>query len=169
MIAFLEPLSRLPGVEFVMLVSHDGVPIAHASAAGEAVRDESLAALAAAWLNDVGQAVAPLGWHAPERICLRAARGTLVLRHSESASLVVCLGRETSPEDVRLSMDGTLARIERARHSRSRASTAAEPEHGPSTPDEAAHPAPAIPYRADSPPVEEVLRRASHPDQPPGN
>lgn len=168
MIAFLEPLSRLPGVEFVLLVSHDGVPIAHASASSETVRDESLAALAAAWLNDVGQAVAPLGWHAPERICLRAARGTLVLRHSESACLVVCLGRETSPEDVRLSMDGTLARIERARHSRSQAPEVLAPSF-PSTPGAAAEPPAAIPYRTDSLPAEEGLRPASNPGHSPGN
>ena len=28
MIPILEPLSRLPGVQVVMLISHDGVPIA---------------------------------------------------------------------------------------------------------------------------------------------
>jgi len=155
-IALLEPLARLPGVEFVLLISHDGVPIAHVHRSSEAPHEESLAALAAAWLNDIGQAVAPLGWHAPGRACLRAARGTLVLRRSESASLVVCLGRETSPEDVRLSMDGTLARIERARHGRA---------HAERTP---APPAP-IPYRQGSAPVEEDLSPASRPGHPPGN
>jgi predicted regulator of Ras-like GTPase activity (Roadblock/LC7/MglB family) len=167
-IAFLEPLSRLPGVEFVLLISHDGVPIAHASVSGDSGRDDGLAALAASWLNDVGQAVAPLGWHAPERICLRAARGTLVLRHSESACLVVCLGRETSPEDVRLSMDGTLARIERARHSRrqpSGSSTAVQPSGSV----EALDPPAPIPYRTDALPAEEGLRPASNPGHSPGN
>ena len=115
----------------------------------------------------MGQAVAPLGWRAPERICLRAARGTLVLRRSESASLVVCLGREASPEDVRLPMDGTLARIERARTGRAQpgvasaqASLAAAAPREPDAP---------IPYRDDSPPAEEGLRPAAHPDHPPGN
>ncbi len=167
MIAFLESLSRLPGVEFVLLISNDGVPIAHAGGTDESAREESLAALAASWLNDVGQAVAPLGWHAPERICLRAARGTLVLRHSPSASLVVCLGRETSPEDVRLPMDGTLARIERARTGRTHM------ENAPPTPSHVAVSAPApdapIPYREDSPPVEEGVHPAAHPEHPPGN
>lgn len=153
MIALLEPLARLPGVEFVLLISHDGVPIAHVHRSAEPIHEESLAALAAAWLNDIGAAVAPLGWHAPVRAYLRAARGTLVLRRSESACLVVCLGRETSPEDVRLSMDGVLARIERAKHSR-----AATPQP----------PAP-IPYRQGSAPVEEDLSPASRPGHPPGN
>jgi predicted regulator of Ras-like GTPase activity (Roadblock/LC7/MglB family) len=127
-IAILEPLSRLPGVELVMLIAHDGVPIASAGRAvspadGAATpenqvslndRQDGLAALSASWLNELSQAVAPLSWNAPERVCLRAARGTLVLRRAESAVLVVLLSREASPEDVRLSMDGTLARIERS-------------------------------------------------------
>ncbi len=167
MIAFLESLSRLPGVEFVLLISHDGVPIAHAGGTSESAHEESLAALAAAWLNDVGAAVAPLGWRAPERMCLRAARGTLVLRHSPSASLVVLLGREAAPEDVRLSMDGTLARIERARTGRASASVASHaPDQGVVT---AGEPEAPIPYREDSPPVEEGVHPAAHPDHPPGN
>lgn len=155
MIAYLESLGRLPGVEFVLLISHDGVPIAHVSRSADPIHEESLAALAAAWLNDIGAAVAPLGWHAPVRACLRAARGTLVVRRSESACLVVCLGRETSPEDVRLSMDGALARIERARHGRSTAHQA--PVHQPPAP---------IPYRQGSAPAEEDLSPTS---RPPGN
>ena len=167
MIAFLEPLARLPGVEFVILVSHDGVPIAHVSGNGETVSDESLAALAASWLNDVGQAVAPLGWHSPERICLRAARGTLVLRHSPSACLVVCLGRETAPEDVRLSMDGTLARIERARTGRSRQEPAAA---APSDASAASEPPTApIPYRTDTSSTEEGVSPAPNAGHSPGN
>jgi len=153
-IALLEPLARMPGVEFVLLISHDGVPIAHVHRAADPIHEDSLAALAAAWLNDIGAAVAPLGWHAPVRACLRAARGTLVLRRSESACLVVCLGRETSPEDVRLSMDGTLARIERAKHGRGQAASLP--------------PAP-IPYRQGSTPVEEGLSPTSRSGQPPGN
>lgn len=165
MITFLESLSRLPGVEFVLLISHDGVPIAHAQGTSESPHEESLAALTAAWLNDVGHAVAPLGWHAPERACLRGARGTLVLRRSESACLVVCLGRETSPEDVRLSMDGTLSRIERARQGRDKSALSS----GQMPDGMSIDPPPAIPYRNDPASVEEGLRPASHPGHPPGN
>ena len=157
MISLLEPLARMPGVEFVLLLSHDGVPIAHVTHAADAIHEESLAALAAAWLNDISAAVAPLGWHAPVRACLRAARGTLVLRRSESACLVVCLGRETSPEDVRLPMDGALVRIERAKHGRGR--------HAGAT----SQPAAPIPYRQGPTPAEEGMSPASHPGHPPGN
>jgi predicted regulator of Ras-like GTPase activity (Roadblock/LC7/MglB family) len=160
-IALLEPLARMPGVEFVLLISHDGVPIAHVHHSAEPIHEESLAALAAAWLNDIGAAVAPLGWHSPVRACLRAARGTLVLRRSESACLVVCLGRETSPEDVRLPMDGALVRIERAKHGRGQADRNAS--GGASKP-----PAP-IPYRQGSAPAEEGMSPASRPEHPPGN
>ena len=164
MIAFIEPLARLPGVEFVLLISHDGVPIAHVHGSSDAVHEESLAALAAAWLNEIGQAVAPLGWHSPERACLRGARGTLVIRRSESACLVVCLGRETSPEDVRLSMDGTLARLERARQGRATAAERAAPGG------EQAHPSQGpIPYRQGSAPVEEDVSPASRRGHPRGN
>ena len=158
MIALLEPLARMPGVEFVLLISHDGVPIAHVRSNGDSTHEESLAALAAAWLNDIRQSVAPLGWHVPERACLRAARGTLVLRRSESACLVVCLGREASPEDVRLSMDGTLARIERGRLARTSGLA-----------DTASHPQAPIPSRRDSTPAEEGLSPTSRPGHPPGN
>jgi predicted regulator of Ras-like GTPase activity (Roadblock/LC7/MglB family) len=163
-IAFLEPLSRLPGVEFVLLISHDGVPIAHAGS-GDASREDSIAALAASWLNDITAAVAPLTWNAPERICLRAARGTLVLRRSESACLVVLLGREASPEDVRLSMDGALARIERARHGRAEAA-AAQAGGAAGAVSESSGP---IPYRRAPSTSEEGLRPASRPGHSPGN
>lgn len=164
MIAFLEPLARLPGVDFVLLISHDGVPIAHAGG-GDASREDSIAALAASWLNDLSAAVAPLTWNAPERICLRAARGTLVLRRSESACLVVLLGREAAPEDVRLSMDGTLARIERARHGRAEAATTQSSGASATAPE----PSGPIPYRAAPSTSEEGLRPASRPGQSPGN
>ena len=166
MIAFLETLARLPGVEYVLLISYDGVPIAHAAGNAESPRDESLAALAASWLNDVTMAVAPLTWNAPERVCLRAARGTLVVRRSPSACLVVLLGRETSPEDVRLPMDGTLARIERARQGRARA---AETPSVREEPDPTPDPQGPIPSRLSSSTVEEDVRPAKQPGTPPGN
>lgn len=164
MISFLESLSRLPGVEYVLLISHDGVPIAHAAGTSEGAREESFAALTASWLNDVSHAIAPLGWHTPERVCLRGARGTLVLRRSESACLVVQLGREAAPEDVRLSMDGTLARIERARHGRTRTSeVTAPPAPAPAaTGPDASAPGP-IPSRTGSSAAEEGIHPASRP------
>lgn len=164
MIAFLESLSRLPGVEFVLLISHDGVPIAHARGCSESAYEESLAALTSQWLNDLRQYVAPLGWHAPERAFLRGARGTLVLRSSESACLVVVLGRESAPEDVRLSMDSVLARIERARHGRSQS----PPGRGVGPPT-ASEPQSAIPSRASGTSAEESLQQEPHSGHSPSN
>lgn len=166
MIPFIEPLSRLPGVEFVLLFSHDGVPIAHATGTNETPQGEGLAALAGSWLNDITFAVAPLGWHTPERACLRGTRGTIVLRRSESACLVVCLRREASPEDVRLPMDGALSRIERARQGRSK--SAAENAGGFPSPSGEPRPEPpaAIPSRGDPASVEEGVRQATNPGHP---
>ena len=155
MIAFLESLSRLPGVEFALLISHDGVPIAHARGCSESPYEESLAALTSQWLNDLRQFVAPLGWHAPERAFLRGARGTLVLRSSESACLVVVLGRDAAPEDVRLSMDSVLARIERARHGRNQVAPGQEVLP-------ASEPPSAFPSRGEHAPVEESLQPEPH-------
>jgi predicted regulator of Ras-like GTPase activity (Roadblock/LC7/MglB family) len=160
-IAFLESLSRLPGVEFVLLISHDGVPIAHARGCSESAYEESLAALTSQWLNDLRHHVAPLGWHAPERAFLRGARGTLVLRGSESACLVVVLGREAAPEDVRLSMDSVLARIERARHGRSQVALGSLVG--------SAEPLPAIPSGRDGAATEESLQPDPHRGHSPSN
>jgi predicted regulator of Ras-like GTPase activity (Roadblock/LC7/MglB family) len=121
----LEPLTVLPGVQFVMLATGDGVPIAvpghDLTDNGEDVDPEAppafqadvLAAVAADWIEETARAVAPLGWHPPERVALRAARGTLVLRRAGEAVLVVLLGDGLRPEDVFLAMDGTVARIQR--------------------------------------------------------
>jgi predicted regulator of Ras-like GTPase activity (Roadblock/LC7/MglB family) len=161
-ISYLQSLAGIPGVEYVLLVSHDGVPIAHAGGHGEGEREQSLAALAASWLNDISMAVAPLTWAAPRRVCLRAARGTLVLRRSDSACLVVVLGRDAAPEDVRLPMDGVLARVERARTSRKSPSSARDAS-GASTP-----PAGPIASRTAPAPVEEDLPPAPHRGDSPG-
>ena len=168
MIPFIEPLSRLPGVEFVLLFSHDGVPIAHANGTSETPHEESLAALTGSWLNDIAFAVAPLGWHSPERACLRGTRGTIVLRRSESACLVVRLRREASPEDVRLPMDGALSRIERARQGRSKNAASAASELSSSSTESSTEPPAPIPSRRDPAAVEEGLRPATNPGPPSG-
>ena len=122
MIDLLEPLAETPGVELAMLCAQDGVPIASCGrVSGQAVdtevggmsKDDGLAAMTAAWVNELAEAVAPLSWNAPTRVSLRGARGILVLQRMETAILVVLLSRGLSPEDVRLSMDATIARIER--------------------------------------------------------
>jgi len=134
MIAMLEPLAELPGVELVMLVTHDGVPVAvpgRAAKEGDEEnnlvlgKEDGIAACAVGWLNELAYAVAPLSWGDPGRVVLRCARGVLVMRRARSAVLMVLLSRGLSPEDVRLSMDGTVARIERSLRGMGRESTSA--------------------------------------------
>jgi predicted regulator of Ras-like GTPase activity (Roadblock/LC7/MglB family) len=122
----LEPLGLVPGVRIAVLVSPDGVPVvvrgrepaaaADAEGVDRALRDEnpdSLAALAIGWLSTLARSVAPLSWEPPRRVVLRAARGTLVMTHAPGAVLLVVLERGTSPEDLRLPMDGAVARMQR--------------------------------------------------------
>jgi predicted regulator of Ras-like GTPase activity (Roadblock/LC7/MglB family) len=164
MIEMLEPLAELPGVELVMLVTHDGVPVAvpgRAAKEGEAEannlvvgKEDGIAACAVGWLNELSHAVAPLSWGDPVRVVLRCARGILVMRRARSAVLMVLLSRGLSPEDVRLSMDGTVARIERSLRGMGRENTtadagssAAESKQSPITSD----PPGPIPSRTDYP------------------
>ena len=133
----IEMLAELPGVRHVMLVGDDGVPVASSGegatsahfATGEAPADgeltaeeyvgselgteDVLAALATAFLTDLSLAVGQMSWKAPHRVVLRAARGTLVLQSMRGAVLLVLLARGLGAEELRLSMDGTIARIER--------------------------------------------------------
>lgn len=132
MMEALEPLAELPGVRLVMLVTLDGVPVAVPGVAevgepGQAAGDmgfhgknDALAAIASGWLAELTQAVAPLSWSAPKRIVMKAARGTLVMQKTKSAILVLIIARGMAPEEVRLSMDGTIARIERSLRSMGR-------------------------------------------------
>jgi len=132
MIAMLEPLAELPGVELVMLVTHDGVPVAVPGRGAEEEnnlvvgKEDGIGACAVGWLNELSHAVAPLSWGDPCRVVLRCARGVLVMRRARSAVLMVLLSRGLSPEDVRLSMDGTVARIERSLRSMGRENTTAD-------------------------------------------
>ncbi len=141
MIEALEPLAELPGVQLVMLVTHDGVPIAvpgrkagpsPAEVLEATNKEEGLAALAVGWLKELAAAVAPLSWDEPRRIVLRCARGVLVVSQARSAVLVVLLARGSSAEDVRLAVDGTIARIERNLRGMGRESSAsASSKHPP--------------------------------------
>ncbi|MEW6071906.1 MAG: roadblock/LC7 domain-containing protein [Planctomycetota bacterium] len=124
----LEMLAALPGVRHVMLVTADGVPAAFAGRsrgggarleleAGDELAslgaEDALAALATGLVSELGLAVGPMSWNSPQRMVLRAARGTLALQALRGAVLVVLLERGMRAEEMRLSMDGTIARIER--------------------------------------------------------
>lgn len=151
MIDALSTLSDLPGVRFVLLTSLDGVPIASPDGSGGASEaglgsEDALAALTAVWLSEVGRQSSQVSWNEPRRAVLRAARGTLILQRLKNAVLLVLLARGTEPEDVRLAMEGTAARIDRSVRSMGRTTEA--PAANPSgsqagTPSEPRSPLPA--------------------------
>jgi predicted regulator of Ras-like GTPase activity (Roadblock/LC7/MglB family) len=130
-IQVLEPLAELPGVQLVMLVTADGVPIAvpgrqasreERDALADSCREDVLAALSVGWFREIGSAVAPLSWDEPVRATLVGTRGVLIVSQARNSLLVVLLSRGTSPEDVQIAIDGTIRRIER----NARGSAAAE-------------------------------------------
>lgn len=139
----LEPLANIPGVRMALLVSHDGVPVVVRGRDGDdggvdlsAQSGESLAALASGWLNGITRSLAPQSWDAPQRVVLRAARGTLVMLAAPGAVLLVQLARGASSEDLRLPMESAVARMQRVlRESRPNAATGdAEEEVGSALP-----------------------------------
>lgn len=114
----LEPLTRIPGISLACVISKDGVLVASYNGdetVDGACTDEvnSFAALAAGWLGEMHRAVGPLAWDVPRRVVLRATRGALVLHQGPGAMLVVVLEHGTSPEDVRVPMEGAVARMHR--------------------------------------------------------
>ena len=118
----LEPLTAIPGVRVAVLVSPDGVPVivrGKASGGGQEsprVLEESadsLAGLAAGWLQGLTSSIAPLGWSAPTRVVMRAARGTLVMLHAPDSVLLVVLDLGGSAEELRLPMEAAVARMNR--------------------------------------------------------
>lgn len=127
MIAALTPLTELPGVQLVMFVSEDGVPIAVPGRAadpadamsevdgGGASREEAIAAVATGWLREIREAVGQASLREPQRVVLRGARGALVMQRARGAVLLLLLGRGLAPEEVRLPMDATVARLNRSR------------------------------------------------------
>lgn len=139
----LEPLALIPGVRMALLVSHDGVPVVVRGRGSDdggvdlsAQSGESLAALAAGWLNGITRSLAPQSWDAPQRVVLRAARGTLIMLAAPGAVLLVQLARGASSEDLRLPMESAVARMQRVlRESRPHAAlSGAEEEVGSALP-----------------------------------
>jgi len=131
----LEPLSAIPGVRVAVLVTSDGVPVvvrgrSSEQRPGEEIDGgaESLAALASGWLNALTRAVAPLSWTAPERVVLRATRGTIVMLQAPGSVLLALLDGGTRAEDLRLPMQGAVARIQRLLRWSQQASQAEAPE-----------------------------------------
>jgi predicted regulator of Ras-like GTPase activity (Roadblock/LC7/MglB family) len=148
----LEPLASLPGVRLVILVAPDGVPVVVRGKAATSDSEErtfleentdSLSGLAANWVHGLTASIAPLGWNAPWRVVMRAARGTLVMINAPSSMLALVLDPGGSAEVLRLPMEGAVARMQRIlRTGGSRASR-----------DEVEEPGQALPSPDVSPPV----------------
>jgi predicted regulator of Ras-like GTPase activity (Roadblock/LC7/MglB family) len=129
----IEPLTRIPGVRTAALLSKDGVLIAmhrssdaspggaklpsrsgDAAPAGDASLDpNALAGLATGWISEISRAVAPLSWQPPTHIVLRAARGTMIIADAPGAVLCIVLESGMQPEELRLPMEVTVARMQR--------------------------------------------------------
>ncbi|MCK6448193.1 MAG: roadblock/LC7 domain-containing protein [Planctomycetes bacterium] len=119
MIEVLDPLSKIAGVRLALLVAPDGVPVcvrgkhAQENQAGTGEDTDSLSALATGWLSDLSRSVAPLSWNPPQRVVLRAARGTLVMLAVPGAVLLAICDRGVSADELRLPMEGAVARMQR--------------------------------------------------------
>ncbi len=120
----LDPLLRIPGVRCVVLGTPDGVPIASggdvnlAAAAAELDADtgrgaEAVCGLCAGWLASLAPSLGLVAWDLPQRIVLRAARGTIVVRRNSNALLIAMLDPGAQAEDLRLPMEGAIARLNR--------------------------------------------------------
>lgn len=135
----IEPLTRIPGVRTAALVTTDGVLMAmHTSAhnsrgaleapsaensdpaekserssSDAALDPHALAGLATSWLSEIGRAVTALSWQAPRHLVLRAARGTMIVCEAPGAILCVVLESGMQPEELRLPMGVTIARLQR--------------------------------------------------------
>ena len=167
---FIEPLADLPGVDLALLFGPDGVPITFARPTGRSTRlprvdgqaasvsrEEAVSALAGGWANELAMATAPLTWGPPQRVVLRCARGTLVMRRLRGAVLAVLLARGVAPEDVRLPMDGATARIERGLRTRaSRPRPEEEEPPGPIPSQNDVRPDPELAETSDTPLTEEL-------------
>ena len=138
MIEIIEPLAQHPGVRVAALVTHDGMPVAipgrdlgpDEGVGGDPevpfTDGEALSALSVGLLDELGRGMNLISGGVPERVVLKAARGTLIMQQAAGAVLVVVLKDGLNPEDLRLPMDGAAARIQRSLRSM-RAETPAEP------------------------------------------
>jgi predicted regulator of Ras-like GTPase activity (Roadblock/LC7/MglB family) len=122
----LEPLALVAGVRMTAVIGIDGVPVAsmpgcrmrgeRRSATASLDDDEGLhsfSALASGWMADLTRALGQLAWNAPDRAVLVATHGALVLQRGPGAFLLVVLEHGTSPEELRVPMEGALGRMRR--------------------------------------------------------
>jgi predicted regulator of Ras-like GTPase activity (Roadblock/LC7/MglB family) len=113
----LDPLVRIPGVRCALISTADGVPIASRGAldaTSNKESDDALAGLVAGWLSSLGPSLGLVSWDLPQRIVLHAARGTLIVRRTSNAILLVVLELGSSAEELRLPLEAALNRLQRA-------------------------------------------------------
>lgn len=119
----LLPLAKIPGVRMAALISEDGVPIA-STRGMHATNDETMpldrddelnafTALASGWHGDLRRAASRLSWNPPRRMVLRATKNELVLLQAPTAVVLVVLERGVAAEELRVPMEGALARMQR--------------------------------------------------------
>lgn len=123
MIEVLDPMVRIPGVRLAALITLDGVPVAVRTARRGAVSGagdlhleddpDSVCGLARSWFDDLTRTGGLLTWGSPARMVLRAARGTVVMQAAPNGVLLAVLERGASPEELRLPMEGAVARVQR--------------------------------------------------------
>ncbi len=133
--AILEPLAMIPGVRMTALISEDGVPIVTARGAGRSQENEdpqnidhddvlnSFTAMAAGWLGEISRAVGQLSWSSPTRVVLKATQGEMVLQKAPGAVVLVVLERGVTAEELRVPMEGAIARMHRVLRNISQART----------------------------------------------
>lgn len=139
----LEPLTLIPGVRLAAMVSQDGVPIAllegnRSKANPAAERDllsikhdfHAYSGLAAGWLGEVKRCIAPLSWDTPRRVVLRGTRGTLVLHVGPGAVVLVVLEHGVGAEELRVPMEGAIARMQRHLRTMSNSPGGESPQQG---------------------------------------
>ena len=126
----LHPLALVPGVRMAAMISPDGVPIAVMKSGTASTQPEedqegqspsiddddalnAFTALAAGLLGDIHRCVGQLAWNSPHRVVMRATQGALVLLQGPGAVLLTVLEHGTTPEEVRIPMEGAVARMQR--------------------------------------------------------
>jgi predicted regulator of Ras-like GTPase activity (Roadblock/LC7/MglB family) len=134
----LDPLCAIPGVRCVVLATPDGVPIARRGELESVTGDDdarkdaddgsAVAGLVTGWLNALTPSLGLVSWETPQRVVLRASRGTLVVRRAPNAILIVVLEPGVRAEELRLPLEGAVNRLHRiARGPRLAAPVAALP------------------------------------------
>jgi predicted regulator of Ras-like GTPase activity (Roadblock/LC7/MglB family) len=133
-----DSLAALPGVRVCGLITEDGVPVTLPGKPAEDGREfdiDAIAAIASQWFNEVSRELGAASWASPHTTELTAQHGSLVLMAVPRGVLVCLADRGLAIEEIRLSLSGAAARIQRQLRSMASSSS---PVAGNSTTDPAA-------------------------------